>query len=439
MPKTVASAFGYLLCGCNLLVALTSHAQPVAAIRSWTDTQGRKVEAAFGGVQNDSVLLKLANGQTVPFPLARLSTEDQAFVKLQSPGQEAAPPASAIPAKPRVPIAKRTWPQNVEVPSRSIEINVISESPADRKYIYRSEGFEFVSQAKLAGSVMKEVARTFEATRSLINALPWGVVCQPPVGFERFQAALFETRDDYVAAGGPAISGGVYSTGDKIFKVPFESMGLQKRGQTYYKDEDYRADTLVHEITHQMMDEYLGFLPMWVVEGSAEYTEMLPYRAGIFRADNHKNAIKEVVENRTQNAGLAAEIEVERHMTMTRDGWALNGSSSGPMAHLYFRSQLLVYYFCHLDGDKNGTRFMAFMEAVHGDVLKLRAFFADPRVKRLEGGRFSYPSDFPPPDMDSNTAPFKHLPLLLAGRDYAQLAKEVVEGYKTIGLKVQVK
>ena len=56
----------------------------------------------------------------------------------------------------------------------------------------------------------------------------------------------------------------------------------------------------------------------------------------------------------------------------------------------------------------------------------------------IGGGRFRYPSDMKPPDMDDTTAPFKHLSILLAERTYPQLAKEIEEGFKSIGIKVPV-
>ena len=75
------------------------------------------------------------------------------------------------------------------------------------------------------------------------------------------------------------------------------------------------------------------------------------------------------------------------------------------------------------------------MDAVYGEVQALRAFFADPRVKRYPDGRFSYPSDFPPPDFKPETAPFKHLGVLLEGRTFSQLAAEMKEAYKGVGVK----
>lgn len=407
--------------------------------RPWTDSAGRKVEAEYSGMQGDSVLLKLASGQTVPFPLARLSSEDQAYAKAQASNSSTAPEIAPKPDTARIPLEKRTWPQNVIVPARAVEIAAISESVADRKYVYQSEAFEFSSQAKLAGSLMKEVARTFEATKFLIESLPWGVQCKPPEGRPRFIAALYETRNDYIAAGGPEMSGGVYSSGDKIFKIPFPSLGMEKRGQTYFKDDNYSNGTLIHEITHQLMDDYLDFLPKWVIEGTAEYTEMLPYKSGTFRADGHKSGIKQDIEEWQQRGFLLDLGSLENMMTMNRDQWDAECETSEKMAAMYHRSQLLVYYFSHLDGDKKGTRFIKFMEAVYGQVAELRAFFADPRVKRMEGGRFSYPRDFPPPDRDPATAPFKNLSLLIDERPYPKLVEDIIAGYKDIGIKVMVR
>lgn len=415
-----------------LLVPLT--AQQVS--RQWTDLQGRTVEAAFAGLEGDSVLLRMGNGQTVPFPLARLSEADQTFARNAGGGGGDSAAPAADPA--RLPIEKRVWPGTVAVSTRSVEIRAVEGNAAARRYVYQSEAFEFTSQAKLAGSVMTEVARTFEATRAVVDALPWGVVCRPPDGLPRFLAALYETREDYVAAGGPELSGGVYNAAEKTFRIPFASLGLEKRGQTYFKS-DFSSDTLVHEITHQMMHDYLAFLPKWVIEGTAEYVEMLPYRAGVFRADSHKTAMKEAIDS-WAGYGFQPVIEnLEAHLTLGREAWDAASATAERMREMYHKSHLLVYYFCHLDGDKTGARFLRFMEAVHGEVAAMRAFFADPRVKRLDGGRFSYPRDLKPPPFNDEAAVLRHVALLVDERPYKKLAEEIVAAYRAIGVKVDVR
>lgn len=415
-----------------------------ADLRPWKDVQGRVIQAAYVSSTADSVTLRMPDGKEHQIPLSRLSADDQTFVRSKSATPAASAPATAPVAAPsnasRVPVEKRVWPVNVEVPAKAVEITPTYENAAERKFVYQSEAFEFTSQAKLAASMMREVARTFEATKALVEGLPWGVVCRPPEGFERYKAALYETREDYRDAGGPDNSGGVYMGSTKVFMIPFPSLGLERRGKQWFKDDNYSADTLVHEITHQVMDSYLAFLPKWVIEGTAEYTECLPFKNGNFRVEAHKVGMKDHIGESTKR-GFALDIaSLTKHMTMDRETWdGIADTSNKGMGQLYFQSWMLVYYFCHLDGDKKGTRFIKFMDAVYGETEALRTFFADPRVKRMEGGRFSYPRDFPPPDMNPKTAPFKHLDVLLDGRNYSQLANEIAAAYKEVGAKVSVK
>lgn len=410
--------------------------------RTWTSNDGRKVEAVFAGFNAGQVALKLSNGQVVKVPLDRLSAEDQTLVRAQPP---AAP--------------KREWPTLVMVPSSSIEVKLATSDAAARKFIYRSEGFEYMSQGNLLPSLMNEVARTFEATKRLVQALPWGITCRPPEGMEFYQAALYETRQDYTQAGGPTNSGGVYSTADKVFKIPFESLGIKRLGKSYTKDDHYSNDTLVHEITHQMMHDYLPYLPQWAVEGTAEYVEMLPYNAGKFNVERHREGLKDYLAMWVQRGRKPVLPELARLFHITRQEWdALARESNLQQGYLYQQSALLVYYFNHLDGGGKGERWIAFMDATTSDVKAwaeyqkgfgvyrqaLNEFFKLPGVERLDGGRFTYPPSLQPPQPPeppngeelSEKTPFKHLPLLLDGRSVEALQAEINQRFKDYGVKL---
>src|SRR4051812_25260441 len=84
-----------------LLFALGLQAQsPAPPMRNWTDAQGRSIQAALKAVEGDQVVFLMASGQTLKFPLARLSPADQEFVKKGGaapavPSKEAATPASS--------------------------------------------------------------------------------------------------------------------------------------------------------------------------------------------------------------------------------------------------------------------------------------------------------------------------------------------------------
>lgn len=424
-----------------LLLLVSAHGQN-RGFRTWTSRDGRKVEAVFTGFEAGQVALKLSTGQVVKVPLERLSEQDQTLVRTQPP-----------------PAPKREWPDLVLVPSASIEVKLASSDAATRKFVYRSEGFEYTSQGNLLPSLMNEVARTFEATKRLVGALPWGITCRPPEGMELYQAALYETRDDYIQAGGPTNSGGVYSTADKIFKIPFESLGIKRLGKSYTKDDHYSNDTLVHEITHQMMHDYLPYIPQWAVEGCAEYAELLPYNAGKFNVGRRREGLKDYLATWVQRGRPPVLPNLASLFRMTRPEWdALARESNIQQGLLYQQSALLVYYFNHLDGSGKGERWIAFMDATTKDVRAwaeyqrgfltyreaMNAFFKLPGVERQEGGRFSYPPNLKPPQpptppdgepMSDQTA-FKHLPLLLDGRSVEALQAEIAARFKDDGFKL---
>jgi len=414
-----------LLAACLALQTVDHVRAQAPAPRVWTDVQGRPLTATLLEATAEHVRVRTVDGGEFTIPLDRLSPADQAF-------------ARAAAAAPR-PLAPRAWPETVSVPTSAVEITIAEEDEAAKRFVYHSADFEFISQDKLAGTVMKEIARTFEATRTLLMELPWSLSCLPPDGAKRFKAELYETQEAYMKAGGMPNSAGMYTSGRQVFMIPFPSLGLRKRARTWYKDPDYTNDTLIHEVTHQLMDDVLPFLPMWAIEGTAEYTESLPYRYGTFRVRAHQTGMREQVD-RMRKAGVPIRIEsLNGLLRMTQNTWQSQASRSHQdMAELYVGSFLLVYYFNHLDGDGTGRRFQAFMAAVRGDADKRRAFLADPQVTRLPDGRLRYPSTLASPDLDPSTAPFRHLHLLEDGRSPADLAAEIREAYRKAGVPLRI-
>ena len=425
---------------------VTPPVAPAASARSWSTIEGRAFPATFVSLQGTLVLLRLPNGQLATFPLLRLSLADQVYIKNAlapvTPASSAsfAPGATPGPSgiAPISPPVKRGWPTKVEVDGRAIEVKTVTETAAEQKYIYRSQAFEFSSEDKLAGSVMKEIARTFEATHALVAALPWGIDPKPPADLGYYQARFYLTRDSYIAAGGPQNSGGAYFSGDRIFRVPFPSLGLEMRGKTWFKDENYHNDAIVHEITHQMMHDYLPFLPMWAIEGMAEYTRILPYRAGIFRADLRERGIKDYIKMEgAQGVTLRSLGPLMDQLNMTTQAWRERAQNGGVEQHkLYFASCLLVYYFSHLDGDGEGTNFLKYLDKIREARDAWDTFFKNPHVVIKPDGSFTFPNDLPLPSQQKKDAyGLEQLPILLEGRDAAQIQKAVEDGFKKIGVR----
>ncbi|WP_232289512.1 DUF1549 domain-containing protein [Verrucomicrobium spinosum] len=78
----------HLLLGLGMAMFGVMTAQAAAA-RVWTDSQGRKVEAAFVKLDGDTVYIQLANGTVFPLPLARLSPADQEAARTLTPAENA--------------------------------------------------------------------------------------------------------------------------------------------------------------------------------------------------------------------------------------------------------------------------------------------------------------------------------------------------------------
>lgn len=405
-------------------------------IRTWTDVQGRMITATLIEPAPEQVKVRMPNGAEFTIPLERLVESDRQYVlrrmrEMMDAGQM---------AKIRIPPSQRVWPQSVGISATSVEVSVVEEDMDQRRFVYRTQDFEFISDERLARSVMTEVARTFEGTRMLLLELPWGLRVQPPAGHEWFRAMLFETREAYIGAGAPANSGGVYMTGPKIFMVPFESLGLRRRARTWYLERNFSHHTLIHEITHQLMDEVLPALPLWVIEGTAEYVSHLPFNAGTFRAHEHQRALRAAIDER-QRRGHRIRIDgLESFMRMTPRQWhEIANRSSEDQSYLYTVSLLLVYYFNHLDGDRHGTRFLQFMDAVHDDVDRRNKILSDPQVERLPNGGWRGPAGFMPAELAFDRMPFNHIGLLVDGRSFEQLANEIETAFRGIGIRMSVK
>jgi hypothetical protein len=356
-------------------------------------------------------------------------------------GTPAGTPPEKAPLKlpPLAPAQKRVWPEKAIPEETALNVQQVPETPSLKGYLYRSKSFEFNAPEKLAGSVMKEIARTFEATRTLNQVLPWGIQPQPPLDFGYYRAQLYTDRAGYIQDGGPKNSGGAYFRSTKVFKIPFESLGLELRAKTWFKNPAYNNETIVHEVTHQMMDEFLPFLPIWIIEGTAEYTSMLPFHNGAFACSAHERGIKEYVKNyqtRTRSTLLETGSLSELIALPMQDWHARADSSAKDQARLYFASCLLVYFFCHLDGDGHGTAFLQYMDQIRTARDAWQSFYKTPGVQRNADGTISYPSSLSlPAQARSETFGLQLVNTLLANRDETQLKKQFSEAFKKIGVR----
>ncbi len=242
-----------------------------------------------------------------------------------------------------------------------------------------------------------------------------------------------------------------------------------------------------------MMHEYLPFMPMWLIEGTAEYTSHLPYVSGRYNVTAAVDAFKQLrrkeksplakmkwigleelwgyttsITERRVITGLTVEPPKPVERSQFRGGQSavqIQQPIQPPnLSGRYFSSYVTALFFMHLDGDGKGLRLKKYFDAIHeerklwityersfGDykaaVVRyqeaLDVFKKKPGVEVLGGGRIRYPANLVPPpqpalpvgpgNIDPPKVCAKHLGILLDGRSLAELDAEIRAAFAKVG------
>ena len=337
-----------------------------ADFRNWTDSTSRTVEAAFGGMEGDQVKLTLRNGSIAKVPLAKLSPSDQEYVKTQSADK----PNSA-------------WPHKTELKDLP-KATTVKEDAATKEFIYRTEHFEFRCDSKLGADVVREFARMFEGALVVNKALPLDLKPTPEQGHDLFVAHLFTSKEDYFKSGAIPGSAGVYMTSDKEIRVPLESLGVMQVGKRFAVKPNTENSTLIHELTHQMMNHWLGRLPTWYVEGSAEYIASQKYHMGHFSLTGPGLNVRKYLNDYNGIRGKTFTMwHVYHLMHIDPKTWAnALGDSRTTSTRNYASANILTYYFYHVDDKGDAAHMIAYLRDIESGAKQPEA-----AAKHLVRGR----------------------------------------------------
>ena len=296
---------------------------------------------------------------------------------LRSPSSPAAPakPAAAAP-KPMLK-ASAQWPREVALAGMP-EVIAVPAEPGAKEFLYRTEHFEFSCDAPLGAETVRHFSRAFEATHMLNCLLPLDLKPAPEGLRKMFRARIFNDPAAFAAAGGGPGSAGFYSLRDKCVYAPVASLGVTMAGGRAMLDASVEAnDTLVHEITHQMMNRWLPLLPVWLVEGAAEYVAAAEFAQGRFLLGKMQERLKHRLRGRgaRQMEGGAVRIgalNVAELLALTGKAW--NAGLGTPAANENYASALLLtYYLYHLDRGRQGAGTIAMLRAVEKGMPHQRA------------------------------------------------------------------
>jgi hypothetical protein len=378
--------------------------------RTWTDVSGRSFEGTFLSATPTKISIRRNDGKTFEVDRARLSAADLDYVTKRSvatptetnaPANEPATDGMLAGYEGTTANFDVPWPDKPGVEQES-PITVIEENVEKKQFIYESPHFRFQSNVLLRPSLLQKVALMFEGTYQMNHDLPLNNrrTRSPKAG--KLKARLFETADQYRAAGGPPGSAGVYKGGDDEFMVYLEGLGVQKVGSGYMFD--YKGDfhTVYHELTHQLWADLGGYAGIWMIEGFAEFVACAPFSNGRFSfIKQPRYALEYATGYGKKDQGgraLGNDITMPKLSTLMTMSQAEFYSDANKN---YGLGLLLVYYFILLDGD--------------GDAK----LFKD-CVKALQGGK-------------SEEEARK---VLLNGRSYEDLEKSVVTAFRRKGIKI---
>jgi hypothetical protein len=326
-----------------------------------------------------------------------LSHDDQEFVR-------AASNPAAGDAGGDVPNFDAPWPQDVRF-TEDPQIQVVSEDKENKRFVYESANFRFVCDARLSQQVVKGFSVMFESTRDYCRALPLGLTGGVKTN-GKFQILLFEKKEDYVSAGGPSDSAGVFIGNQQAVLVPLESLGVKKVGSGYMLDRSMVNRTLIHELTHQLTPEsyFEAGSKGWFSEGLAEYIASTPYRSGRFKVRSNLDDIVDYATGyaKVDNHGRAlgkkfSAPPLKEFMALDyHDFTGQNGNFN------YGLGLMLTTYFLQLDGK--------------GDAARAKEF-----LKRLRAGKTGDEA----------------VQALLDGRSYGQLQEDFTKAWKRMGVEIK--
>ena len=326
-------------------------AQEKNPLREWTSSQGKKLQASLLSLEGGTVKLRMKNGRELTVKTDQLSKTDQDYLASMDKVGRA--------------FEAGTMPEETR-----IELPVKAEGGPNE---FKTEHFVFVSEADVGKSFISEAAKVFEGTYQAIKMLPLGLNPNPPGGDVKFRARFMTSESfsaeiaNYVEESANLKVAGIYLPKRKKIWVPYESIGAVKKGGQMTLKRTADTSTLVHEITHQMMHDWLVLTPMWFTEGMAEYIASVPYQNGRFDFRNSERGLKERLEKKYK--GMPAIMISPEDLSDPNEGDAWKGEMND-----YLSAMLWVHYFVRMDREGHGEAVAVYLKLMGRAMSDTYAF-----------------------------------------------------------------
>ena len=234
--------------------------------RTWTDVDGRLLEAEYVSQDDKTVTLKLANGKEVKVPFSRLSATDIAhLVELETAEAAKNKPAAGeagenedgevgAAATPK-PEANADWDKPVpREATLAAPFEVVEEKHGNLIH-YSSPHFRIVADARWKSKPLQEILEACELTYNYCDALPLGLKSRysPPGG--KFEIHTTEKAEDWIKAGGAERGSATFDRNSGQINMCLENYALGSGGRGSGERVRNVVGALVRNVTYAMMPQ----------------------------------------------------------------------------------------------------------------------------------------------------------------------------------------
>ena len=387
----------------------------VLGLRKWTDQKDRSMNASLVRVykvKKDSkpvvmATFKLQTGKKVDLKVQQLSKNNQKelMVWLKDNPSGVAPPSPPY-----------FWPRQYNG-SNTPKVEYVKFDKKREAHLYRTKHFDFYMDIKLSKATVSKCVAVFDTIVEAIDMLPMQMDAIPSGDRPRYEALLVGSRETYMKMGGIPNSAGFFAPSKNLTVIPFESLGIVKKGNNWVFDGKRRTfETLLHELAHHSTSHWRG-MPPWFEEGFADYMSVMPYQSGRFLFTNPQSAVVSSIRKykdymvgpEVYPKGVFQMRRAKDLMNLDRRRWNALMRNRGLSARNYSSSMVMACYFMHEDGSGDGADFIAWMHAWRAAYLANKYDQYEVLLK-------------------------KHL---LRGRSYAELEKDIQDAMRKRGLRIE--
>ena len=327
-------------------------------LRQWRSTDGKSVLGRLITADDDKVTLDV-KGKRYTLEIVRLSEADRAYVDTWTEKNPyRAGGATALADLP-------PWPQKYDGTGK-VTVETVNEDEVVSTFAYCTEHYLFALDRKIPKRNLDEIAAVFESVSGALSAMPIERL-HPAFGNERrFPTIFFSQKKDYERAGGPSGSVGVFDMRRQAILIRLDVLLTnENHGSNLPHRERYQV--LVHELTHQAMYPAIVRMPIWYIEGVAEYMSAAHFATARFDFRNLARHIRKHIHRfvPADDNGAFTLPSIPSVYAMTSKEWNKdNVRSDRDATKKYATSLLLTHWFHHLHGDGKAQEIDAFLKGL---------------------------------------------------------------------------